>query len=144
MGHKKVYPAWDGGGGGAKSFGSAIFPFCSPPSLPVIYNQSLKLMCRCLFVFRTGIEPEKCKIVLPRIFLCASYMCTTECLILSRHPCLPCRIFRNLLEIDKRRQSVIRTSLLTCLYSVRSRSKHKTNFMGTMNLKRFLFHLYLF
>ena len=34
------------GGGGAISFGPAIFPFCSPPPLPVINDQSRK-RCVC-------------------------------------------------------------------------------------------------
>ena len=38
-GARKVLPCLEGGGG-AKSFGPAIFPFCSPP-LPVINDQSL-------------------------------------------------------------------------------------------------------
>ena len=38
----KVLPCLEGGG--AKSFGPAIFPFCSPPPLPVINDQSLKVL----------------------------------------------------------------------------------------------------
>ena len=42
-GRKKFYPVLRGGG--ANIFGSAIFPFCTPPpppSLPVINDQSLR------------------------------------------------------------------------------------------------------
>ena len=31
-GARTVLPCLEGGGGGAKSFGPTIFPFCSPPS----------------------------------------------------------------------------------------------------------------
>ena len=37
--HKKFYPVLRGGG--SKSFGPKIFPFCSPPPLPVNNDQSL-------------------------------------------------------------------------------------------------------
>ena len=48
-GRKKFYPVLRGAG--AKSFGPAIFPFCSPPPLPVINDQSLtihSLFCHLL------------------------------------------------------------------------------------------------
>ena len=49
---QKVLPCLEGGGG-AKSFGPAIFPFCSPP-IPIINDQSLKRngrinMGQCMF-----------------------------------------------------------------------------------------------
>ena len=42
-GREQFYPALGGKGGGAKSFILAIFPFCSPPPLPVINDQSLTM-----------------------------------------------------------------------------------------------------
>ena len=40
-GLEKFYPVLRWGGGGAKRFGPAISPFCSPPPLSVINDQSL-------------------------------------------------------------------------------------------------------
>ena len=44
MGDAKGFQPCLEGGGGAKSFGPVIFPFCSPPPLPVISDQSLTYM----------------------------------------------------------------------------------------------------
>ena len=37
----KMFPSFKRGGGGANSFGPAVFPFCSTPLLPLINDRSL-------------------------------------------------------------------------------------------------------